>query len=244
MTCDIIQLTPSTFGHALANTCNPGDLVLYDYGKKNIISWFIERCQRRMLADYSVSLVSSVKGQLPRLVIERAAAFVHAGMWLNQIKSAEMTRPAARFIRWPDRLTPGDNILIRRPANRDERTRALIPVDRETGERAANAMSRIARAKLDYPESEIFRFYGWSWGLQKLTFGRRFAAVFDNETSDVCSDSCWGCYIEAEAWPGISQTAANPAGYYPARLAMSSRFITIARVQIVAGSNQAKETTK
>jgi len=172
-------------------------------------------------------------------IIEANKAFTHAGTWISSARSAEMTSPHARFITWVDRLSVGDEVLIRRPCNPHMDGNDVVEIDEATGAKMAKYASADARAKLDYPEREIIRYYAWSWGIRKLTFGEKFGQIFDNDTSDVCSDSYWGYAIKSGAWPGISETDAIPAGYYPARLAISNRFVTIARVQIV-GETTAK----
>lgn len=227
-----MKQTPQTFGPELAKICQPGDLVLYQYGNQGPIQWMIERCHRRMLDDLNAGLEEGD--------ILEFARYTHAGTWIDAKYTAEMTRPHARFCRWDHRLSPGDVVLIRRPCNRLAIGGDPIEIDAATGAKIAELASGDATDKLDYPEREIIRYYAWSWGVRKLLFGERFSALFENDKSDVCSDSYWGYAISAGAWPGIAKPEAIPAGYYPSRLAISRRFVTIARVEIIAGPTKEK----
>ena len=136
----------------------------------------------------------------------------------------------------PERLTPGDVVLIRRPVHKG------VLIDRETGEKIAGRALRDARLKRDYPERKILAYYIWSWETRKLLFRGKFHKIFFRGSSNVCTATCFEHSYRAGCWPGLTGNDAIPDGYYPARLGWTPLFSDIARVRIVAGTNQTQET--
>jgi hypothetical protein len=199
----------------------PGDLVLCR--GRSRWAWLIERSQRRMLRDLCPLMGCEE--------LRAAAWYTHAMCVLSTVMLGEMTSPVATCEFWARRLQPGDRLLVRRPQP-DQRgpTSSL-----ELGQKIAEFCGQDVLADRDYPERERLVYYLWSWGLQKLTLGRRFVNVFTDDESDVCSGRYWYWCTQAGVWTDLTAAEHRPEGHYPAELAVSRRLRTIAEIQITEG---------
>jgi hypothetical protein len=212
----------------------PGDLVCHDYASRGIVDATIERVQRRLLADLVGPHAGPTHAYMTRLLgeswLQDAATFTHVSTVLSPFAAGEMTHPRARSLPWWQRLAPGDRIRVRRPyhalterfapghARRDIRLYCRCDID----------------AGLGYPASELLHYWLWSWGFEKLLLGRKFMRVFSTERADVCSGRYWHWAQSAGCWHDLDEAERRPEGHYPAELAVSFRFQTLAEYRIVA----------
>jgi hypothetical protein len=222
-------------GLVRAGEVERGDLVLFDYGQRNLVQRAIESVQRRLLADLVGPRHDPARMYLANLLgegwLRDAARFTHAATVLDQFHAGEMTYPRARSIVWPRRLAPGDRILVRRPYH------ALTERDAPWHARddIGDWCERDVYASLGYPWYELLHYWLWSWSLQKLVLGRRFMAVFSSDTADVCSGRYWYWALQAGCWADLDDAERRPEGHYPAELAVSFRFRTVGEYRIRAG---------
>lgn len=247
-----MQLTVGQFsGLIQSGQIWPGDLFLLagSWGKGG--DWLLQRVQRRMLADLydgrgrnagaieaETSDVQRGPLDVRKTQLDEAARFGHAGIVFDARNAAEMTRPFCRLTPWQSRLQPGMRVLIRR----------AIPTGGQPTRALGLAIRRQAavdvRHALPYPTRELWLYYGWSWGVQKLLLRRRFETVFTVRDSDVCSGRAWFWAREAGLWSDLTPAEARPEGHYPAELALASRYQTVGTYDIVAETAETKETTE
>lgn len=222
------RLTVEQFrGEIRGGVIRPGDCVLYRYRRQTPVSWLIRRCQERMLADLDNHEAVSDR-PAPWRTLD-AAGYTHAGAVCDRRRSVEMTSPRARTITWWARLAVGDQVLVRRPL-REDGTDIYLSTGKQI---AAEGLEDKAKG-VRYPLRELVTYYAWSWGWRKLHRGERFLDVFRSSNSDVCSGRYWTWCRRAGVYREIDNTDACPEAWYPARLAVSGLFRTVAEVQIVA----------
>lgn len=215
--------------------CRPGDGVGYDYGHDDLTGTLIERSQRRMLRDLrGTRTLWHWAHALTDAQISKAASVVHWGCVYSRFSSVEMTSPRARMIDWTERLRPGDRLVIRRPVVRvGDR---VYDIDAATGAAIAEGLHMDAVGGLDYPERKILMYYLYSWGIAKLTFGRKVETHFRRKAVHVCSARYWQRCLDAPvdwAFRSDADPERIPAIHYPAELTVSPRLRTVCEVRIV-----------
>lgn len=192
----------------------PGDVLLFDYSGCagiDLVAGIIRSVQARLLADLGAVSWPGVEAHR----YSHAAVAGRGGMIL------EMTSPEARA-RWGMQLRPGTRLMARRARHLGE------DVGEGLAERIVEAAWRDVAAGRRYPYSELLGYWLWSWGLNKLLLGRRFARVFRSDKADVCSGSVWRWCVEAGLFRESGESDLRGEAWYPARLAAEDgRFRTV-----------------
>jgi len=207
----------------------PGDCVLYRYASPGLVQRLISSVQRRALRDlYSCETIDYSAPD--------AHFYTHAGMVLSDRESVEMTSPRARLIHWEERMQGVAEMAIVRPIRRD-----LSPL----GYRAALHRATVfayddVLHDVRYPHREIALYWLWSWGWEKLRNGKGFEQVFRDRKRNVCSGSVIAWWQAAGVPMALKGTDAWPESWYPARLAVDSRFEVVSII-VTAESQRSAE---
>lgn len=212
-TISIRTATSTTLAAAMRQAGGrPGDALCFDR-PAGVVPWMIARAQKRMLRDL-LGLRRSAALAKP---LGDFARFVHVGTISGPASYVEQTSPRCREVGFAC-VPPGTRIRVRRVFGLSDPERSQI---------AAEAREDAARA-VNYPEAELLKFYLWSWRVQKIALGRKFADVFSAETRDTCASSfvAWAQRASFHAFAGES-----PEAWYPARIAYDpAAFDTIAEI--------------
>lgn len=198
----------------------PGDVLLFDYSDCcgiNLIHRVIRGVQRRLLRDLGAEEYPGIE----------ESRYSHAGVAGMNCTILEMTTPVAR-VRAARMLPEGTRVMVRRTRHSGEDISAAV------GMKIADAAWRDVAAGRRYPYFELLVYWVWSWGLNKLLLGRKFADVFRSDRADVCSGSVWRWCVEAGLFRDSSPSDLRPEAWYPARLAVDeNRFRTVGVWKIV-----------
>lgn len=192
----------------------PGDCVSVAPASPTWVQRLIARIQRRLIVDLLAGTDE------PEAVEQMAAAYApysHSMMILSAKYAGEMTRPAARALRWAAVLAPGDRLLVTRPRG----------ASRGEGDLAAAYVAAVCSEAVRYPTRELLHYYVWSWGVRKLAMGERFRSVFANRADDVCSGTVWRAWRASGTAAAAGATGGDvfPEAWYPARLAMPGEIV-------------------
>ena len=208
---------------------HPGDVLLFDYSgcRMNLIHRVIRVVQRRLLRDLGAEEIPGVD----------AYRYSHAAVAMTAPAIMEMTTPVAR-VRWVPLFRAGTRIMVRRPRHLGE------DITAELSKGILEAAWRDVSASRRYPYSELVIYWLWSWGLNKLLLGRKFAEVFRSDRADVCSGSVWRWCVEAGLFRESSASDLRSEAWYPARLAVDeNRFRTVGVWKIVEKTADAGPAT-
>ena len=208
---------------------HPGDVLLFDYSgcRMNLIHRVIRVVQRRLLRDLGAEEIPGVD----------AYRYSHAGVAGPIGTILEMTTPMAG-VREAWIIDPGTRVMVRRPRHMGEDITAA------GGLTIVDAAWRDVAQGRRYPYSELLIYWLWSWGLNKLLFGRRFANVFRSDRADVCSGSVWRWCVEAGLFRDSSASDLRGEAWYPARLAVDENcFRTVGVWKIVEKTADAGPAT-
>ena len=206
-----------------------GDVLLFDYSSSrlNLVHHMIRSVQCRLLRDLGAEEIPGVD----------AYRYSHAAVAMTAPAIMEMTTPVAR-VRWVPLFRAGTRIMVRRPRHLGE------DITAELSKGILEAAWRDVAASRRYPYSELVIYWLWSWGLNKLLLGRKFAEVFRSDRADVCSGSVWRWCVEAGLFRESSASDLRSEAWYPARLAVDeNRFRTVGVWKIVEKTADAGPAT-
>jgi len=196
--------------HLDNGTIGCGDAVLFRYTQLGWLQRQICRIQRKALKDLR---------PLDKNMDPTAPYYTHVGMVFSNQLCVEMTSPRARIIDWAKRLEGIAEICIVRPVG------ALNVVAMYNA--ALFGWSDVQN-RVRYPYFEILLYWLWAW--KKKLRGSRFVDVFRSRKRNVCSGSVIDWWQRANIPLQLYGYDTWPESWYPARLAVDSRFIIITRL--------------
>lgn len=213
------RLTIPEFQAAIrAGRFQPGDAVLYRWGRRSPLAWAIARVQRRALVD----LLDGAR----MAEVEEAAEYTHAGMVVDAEVSAEMTSPRARMIAWPRRLRAGDTLRIVRPVVHDvDAAGGYFPARWRRVEASVQFLELLGDADdIRYPYRELLTY--WFSALPGAIKARHFADHFASQKRNVCSGTVWRMWHASGCVQPLGGDAL-PEAWYPGRMAMDRQYLRV-----------------
>ena len=225
------QMTVEDFERAIRTArFVAGDGVLYRYGKPGVSRMVIQRVQARVLVDLCRAKDWCADLWPPETVAGDNCAWTHAGMVLDPSWTVEQTTPRCRMAHWTDIVSPGDRLLIVRPAlvgTEDCGDRRRMLAD------SARVALRDVELRTPYPHTELITYWLWSWGIRRTLLGTSFLDIFSREKGNVCSASVIEWWRMAGLLSDLTGCDARAEAWYPGRMGCDPALKPVAHIEIV-----------